>query len=388
MRIGSRLGLFADFTAARLRFRRRTEDPAAGRRREILVIRCDRIGDFALWAPFAAALRAAFPAPEYRLTLLGNELWLPLARVVLDFDDCLGIEPRRFTTERRYRRKLLDTIRATPWAEVWQCRPFREPWVEDLIALTAAAPRTVGFAAGARRIHPRAGRHADVAYTELVSADDLAHEISKNAAFAAAASAGRVPAARTECFRRLPEPPAPWRRGGYAVLLPGGSKDPRCRWAAEFFAELCRTELPELPVAIAGTADELPVLRRAADAIGPRAVPVGDLALPEFAALVAGARIVVGNDTGGIHLAAMSGVPAAAAVGAGVPKWFFPYPGGAETLPEGAAAPECALGECSDAGCFWQCRHPDAGGMYPCFAAVTVDAMRDAVRRAVAKIAK
>ena len=387
MRFGPKLALFADFTAARMNFRRRRAAAAAGKPREILVVRCDRIGDFALWAPAAAALREAFPAPGYRLTLLGNEVWLPLARTLLEFDAYLAVEPRRFTVERPYRKTLLDTIRATAWDEVWQCRPFREPWVEDLIALAAAAPRTVGFAAGKRRIHPRAGRRGDAAYTELLP-DDNAHELRKNAAFAAAAAAGRLPALRTECFRRLPPPPAPWRRGEYAVLLPGGSKEPRCRWSAGCFAELFRTELPDLPVAVAGTPDELPVLRRAAAAIGPRAVPVGDLAVTDFAALVAGARIVVGNDTGGIHLAAMSGVAAAAVVGSGVPKWFFPYPGDAGMLPDGAVAPECVIGTCPDAGCFWQCRRPAENEMHPCLAAVTVDAMRAAVRRAVEKSAE
>ena len=42
---------------------RREHAPAKDGRRRMLVIRLDRIGDFALYLPFAAALRRAFP-PE------------------------------------------------------------------------------------------------------------------------------------------------------------------------------------------------------------------------------------------------------------------------------------------------------------------------------------
>lgn len=98
--------------------------------------------------------------------------------------------------------------------------------------------------------------------------------------------------------------------GPYACLHPGASK-PRRRWPAERFARVADRLAGEgLSPVLTGTASE----RDVADAVRShmRAEPVdvvGRTSLGGLGALLAGASVVVTNDTGTSHLAAAVGAP-------------------------------------------------------------------------------
>lgn len=100
----------------------------------------------------------------------------------------------------------------------------------------------------------------------------------------------------------------------YAVLAPGGRSSPR--WPAERFGALAGLLAGRgLHVAVEGAPDELPLLAAvaaagaaAAGGRGRRVVAAAD-PLPVLAALLAGARLLVGNDSAPIHLAEAVGTP-------------------------------------------------------------------------------
>ena len=96
---------------------------------------------------------------------------------------------------------------------------------------------------------------------------------------------------------------------------------------------------------------------------------VSDLSLTQFAAVTAHARCAVGNDTGGIHLAAMAGVPALAISGRGQPGWFLPYP--PRALPPGSVPPIVVTTPCQCENCFWRCQHL-RNGICKCIDDITV----------------
>jgi ADP-heptose:LPS heptosyltransferase len=98
--------------------------------------------------------------------------------------------------------------------------------------------------------------------------------------------------------------------GPYACVHPGASR-PQRRWPAERFARVADRLAGEgfAPV-LTGTAGERDVAAavRAAMRTEPRSA-VGRTSLGGLAALLAGARVVVTNDTGTSHLAAAVGAP-------------------------------------------------------------------------------
>jgi ADP-heptose:LPS heptosyltransferase len=104
------------------------------------------------------------------------------------------------------------------------------------------------------------------------------------------------------------------RIGGepFAVLCPGGHSSPR--WPAEKFAELAARLVQQgVHILIEGSSDERELLsevgRGAGQASGRAGVAVRTDPLGVFAALLARARLLVGNDSAPIHYAEAVGTP-------------------------------------------------------------------------------
>ena len=144
-----------------------------------------------------------------------------------------------------------------------------------------------------------------------------------------------VPGAEAEQFRRLlPDPRRP-----YYVLIPGAARGASKRWPAESFASVGRhlAQYDAVSILLLGTPDDAAVCEEVRGAIGPGAVSLaGRTGMAGFAAALAGARGVVANDSGGMHLAAALGTPVAAIFGITDP---------ARTGPLG---PRCAVLQRSD----------------------------------------
>ena len=362
MRCGTKIALAWDMFRARSAFRRRGGDP-----RSILVVRLDGFGDFSLYLPHALALRAAYPAGEYRLTLCANANWCEVAQRLLPFDGFIPLDVRRYMGELSYRKEMNLRFAAGGYGAVLQPRFFREPLLEDRVALAVGAASGSAFQVGEAHLHAACGKKLEkLLYDRRVPCGADRHEACKNRTFSDASGAWReVPRPG------LPPPLPEWERGSYAVLLPGGGKGARAAWEpARWGRALAGIDLS---CAVAGSADEAPLVSAAAESLGARGVPLaGNLTAWEFARLVANARLVVGNDTGGIHFAAWCGVPSLAVTGGGHPGCYYPYP--TDLLPAYVRPPVAVGVDMPCAGCAWRCTR-ERSGIYPCIEAVAVEAV-------------
>jgi hypothetical protein len=117
---------------------------------------------------------------------------------------------------------------------------------------------------------------------------------------------------------------APWRERlppDFVAIHPG-SGSPTKNWPADRFAELARALSPDRPwLLIAGPADANAIAPLAAL---PGAVLARDLPVRVLAALLAQARLYVGNDSGITHLAAAYGAPTLALFGPTEPSQWSP----------------------------------------------------------------
>jgi len=364
-------------------FRLAPSSPVGSSKKRILLVRTDRLGDFALFLPFMRAIRHRFPEKNYHLALLGNRLWLPLAEAAGGFDEYISIAPGDFILNQQYRQQVLTKVRQGNFDTIWQWRYFREPWVEGIISLAAGKrAEHTSFAMTAQHPGYRFGRIADMLLKQrLITVPADTHEILKNLLFwqkiSGRESSGLPavpPLSRPEPVSGMPE--------SYTVILPGTGKAPECRWGAEKFHRLLKVLPAEKTFIITGTPEERKILATAAGNM-PNCRIVCNLDILSFSALIANAEMVIGNDTGGIHLAALYGVPSVAISGAGQPGWFLPYPE-RKTHPVMSAypgQPEVISGNCTSAGCNWLCRMPSADdGGVPCISSITVESVAERVR--------
>lgn len=346
---------------------------SSGKRRGNLVIRLDRIGDFALFAPYAKAL---FSQSEKNY-LLVNELWAPLCAKMFPEAELLPLGPGKFLNDPRYRSQMLETVRSLKVKRVYQPRFYRELFVEELLAMAAAPEETVRFETTPFHLQPKLLKLFSSSQAAEVSCLPGEHELQRNARFARQCNIRYK--AENPWLKGLFSPPEKLPSQDYVCVFPGSGKGKKCCWQSEKWGKLLN--ILDAPFyLITGTPAEreqmeciarmLPAEKRAVAA---------DLSLDEFAGVVSHARCALGNDTGGIHLAAMSGVPALAISGRGQPGWFLPYPE-QKHLPPGVVPPVAVSTPCSCENCFWRCSYMD-NGICRCVAEISVDQVLDFIEK-------
>jgi len=115
--------------------------------------------------------------------------------------------------------------------------------------------------------------------------------------------------------------------GAYAVLAPGASYGPAKQWGAERFASAGAraAERHGLALVVVGSGEDRATAAdaaRAATAAGAKVFDVtGETELDELLGILAGARAVVSNDSGVMHLAAALGRPTVGVFGSTSPVW-------------------------------------------------------------------
>jgi heptosyltransferase-2 len=130
------------------------------------------------------------------------------------------------------------------------------------------------------------------------------------------------------------------QRGGYHVFVPGAEYGPAKRWPVSHFAELAqRLMLPvvllgsgkeaELCEAIAAQSNDTPAQGTSA---GRSQSLAGHTSLMQAFAVIAGAKNMVSNDTGLMHVAAALGVPQVAIFGSSSPLHTPPLSPAAQVL--------------------------------------------------------
>ncbi len=112
------------------------------------------------------------------------------------------------------------------------------------------------------------------------------------------------------------------RRSGYQVLAPGAEYGPAKRWPARRYSELA--QLLAGPVVLLGSAKELPLCEEIAAPLDAAQVGkclnlAGRTSLAQALCVIAGAMLVVSNDSGLMHVAAALGVRQIAIFGSSSP---------------------------------------------------------------------
>jgi ADP-heptose:LPS heptosyltransferase len=260
------------------------------------MLRALGLGDFLAGVPAYRALRAGHP--DHEIVLAAPQVLAPLAALTGAID------------------RVLPTgeLEPVPW-------PGAPPAVAaDLHGNGPASHRLVqALGAGTTMMY------ASVAAPDVTGPwwDDTEHEADR---WCRLVEWWGVPADRRAL--RLATPPAGPFPAGAIVLHPGAASGSR-RWPAGRFAAVAKTlSTRGHPLLITGSAQEGALARQIATSagLGPEAAVAGRTGLPELAALVAGAALVISNDTGVAHLAVAFGVPSVTLFGPVSPALWGPPP--------------------------------------------------------------
>ncbi len=356
----------------------------------VLLVRLDNIGDFVVWLDAAQAIVAYYRGLGKHVTLLANGVWSDWARELGVFDEVIPLEEKRYRRDLRYRWRMGRQLRSGMFGTAVQPAYTRILAGGDALVRVSGAIHRIGpvgvFDRGAER-HRRRG---DRGYTRLLATDDgPPGEMRRNASFVRALTltSYKAKVARLSELTGLLLPRdlrEELQASRYFVLFPGATFAGRL-WPASRYVEVAERLHAETGFTgvICGGPGEAAQAKWMCEA---SAMPLlnwtGRTSLAGLAAVLAGAELLVGNETSAVHIAAAVGTSSVCIVGGGHYGRFMPYSvekGDERPLP----VPALHAKPCFH--CDWRCvYHPPKGTPVPCIDEVTVQDAWNAVQDALA----
>lgn len=347
--------------------------PQAVRADAVCIVRLDAIGDFVLWIDAGRQLAAHYRARGWRVVLLANSAWGHWARGLVMADEVWEIDPARFACDTQYRAGWLRRIHAAGFAMAIQPTHSRSAILGDALIRAAGSDKRIGSAGDSENSPQWLKRWSDAWHTDLIPCGPPAKmELLRNADFMRGLGftdfQARVPFLDVRAKSQAAVPPE-----AYVVLAPGAGWAGRA-WPVESFAETGRRllALGLRLVLVGGVAD-----RTAADDLmrqlqGTAEDLVGKTSLAELAVVLAGARLVVSNETATAHIGAAVGTRVVCVVGGGHFGRFMPYQTVASD--DRRIMPVAVVRRMDCFGCNWNCIYArPQGGPVKCVKNVTTD---------------
>ncbi len=295
-----------------------TQSPPQSTER-FLLVRLSSLGDLVHTLPVIPALRSSFP--NARIDWLVDRRWFPLIKLVDGIDEVIPLD-RSFSGYLACARRLRQAH--------YSCAvDFQGLYRSAVLVRLSGVEHRIGRDRSAAR-EPGAARF----YTDRVIPTGQ-HVADMNSSLAM--RAGAVPQAEMQFPLHVPQNEAQRVRerlrekgiDAYVVVSPGGGWKSKC-WPPDRYGTLCsalwRRHGVHAVINVGPGEEDLGAsVVRASTPAKPLALRPQ---LAELPALLAGARLVIGGDTGPLHLAAALGSRVVALFGPTDPARNRPLPGG------------------------------------------------------------
>lgn len=236
-------------------------------------------------------------------------------------------------------------------------RPRRGEYSRLLLLTDSFRSAWSGFLSGIPERIGHGGQMRDVLLTRRIPPPSRGthHHSLDFERLARAAGSGPAPVAAPVLTKE--EPP-------HIAVFPGAAFGPAKKWTGFAEAAAVLSSRTGLPAVFYGSAGESTLLSRLVSESGGGARSAAGLPYPRLCAGLAGASIAMGNDSGGMHLAALLGIPSVVVFGSTSPIWTAPA--GSRVATVTAAGFPCSP-------CFR--RECPGGGDPACLGSISVDSV-------------
>jgi len=294
----------------------------------LLIVKLDAIGDYLLFRNFLADIRKSKKFSSYHITLCGNSIWKELAETFdkSAVDEFIWVERKKLTTEKSYRKSILQEIKAKGFEIAFQPTYSREILTGDSIIKATEALQKIGSAGDDASEISILKNIADGYYSQLLNKNSsTVFEFEKNKIIIEELIEEKVLRTKPEIIieqNKSSEKP-------YAVLFPGAGEKQK-QWSCKNFAAIADMLKNEynLEVKICGAqsdsmlADEIISFCKIANPIN----NCGKTNLINLIDEISNAEFLFTNDSSALHIAACFNIKTVCILNGRHYGRFAPYP--------------------------------------------------------------
>lgn len=343
------------------------------RRKKILLIRVDGIGDSVLWLDSLNGLFKAYPVDIHQYTLVCNKSSYPVFQSIKQFYKIITLNKHEFYVRIPYRFRTLKTICSTKYDIVIQPTYSREFSVGDSIVRLADSSVKIGSSGDRSNITAIQKKISDYWYTKLIPAsDNILMELERNAEFIQGLGYKDFIPSIPVLPKHTPKVELPG--SPYFIVFPG-SITVRKMWPADRFSEIAHRVYQRTGwlTVICGSKSELNICEQIYLSLSD--IPVLNLAgktsIEDLWEVIRGAQLLISNDTGSIHISAAVSTPSVCILGGGHLGRFLPYSIGGRDIKN---APVCVTHNMDCFYCSWRCiHHMKRYDPFPCIQKISLD---------------
>ena len=338
-------------------------------KKDVALIRLDAIGDFIIWLDSAKEFRAIYPSE--RIVLIANSSWASLAMTLPYWDEVWPIDTVRFTRFGKYRFECLKKISVHGFRlAIHPAYSRMTPLGDSVIRATKATDTIAPSRDLQNNVVPATERNIVDAWCSRIvpSAQVGTTELDRNGDFLNKLIDGKI---FEPSLPRLTTLQSNSGLGDYFIVVPGAAWQGRMWSASNFCTVILRVrEKYGLRAVLCGAIGELTLCELIVNEVQGDVINLaGKTSLQGFAELIAGAHLVVTNETSAVHFATAVGTPSVCVVGGGHFGRFVPY---SEKL--SGVKPIIANFHMSCYGCNWSCTQQyDERNAVPCIDNISVN---------------
>lgn len=293
----------------------------------IVLVRLDAIGDFIIWLDAAKEIRRLY---DKRIVLVCNKAYFEMANEINYFDQIVPLDISKYSKNKNiiYRLKMRNFIRNIKCETLIQAVYSRTIYIDSVVSLISAK-RKITIDGDCSNMPKWVKKNTDKIYDEIIiTTNDNIMEIQRNSLFI-------KKLVNNDFQSSLPELPTfninqdiiP--KKNYFIIFPGGSIVEK-QWEIDRFVQISKyiTNKFDWVCCICGGANETKLSKefiKNAKNFFEIYDLVGKTKLVEVAEVIRNAKLIISNDTSGIHFAAAVKTPSVCIVGGWHYGRFLPY---------------------------------------------------------------
>jgi len=349
--------------------------------KRIMIFKVDAIGDMILWLPASKRIRKHYK--DCHITLVCLDTNKELAKSLNYFDEVIGINSRSFCRSIFYRISILKLISRLPTYLAIHPHYSRSFILGDSLVRACLAKEKIGFEGDVYLSSSLQKYISNRNYTKLIPySGKKLMELELNAKFLEGLGLNSIVPRVATLPILLTLPDQLVIKEPYFIIFPGASTRYRM-WSVENFASVAKLVIERFNwrTVICGGPSEHEISSQLFDLIG---VPnsfnlTGKTSLPELVEIIRNSKLLIGNETSAVHIAAAVNTPSVCVLGGGHFNRFMPYP---ETVKGMKPVPVFHPMDCYF--CDWHCKLTrERTKPYPCIQNIDVNSVMNAVGKAL-----